>query len=69
MALDRYQTLMTVVDLGSLTRAAENLGCTQSAVSHSIDALEKELGFALLRRSRAGVSLTDEGERLLPAVR
>ncbi len=69
MALDKYQTLMTVVDTGSLTRAAESLGCTQSAVSHCIDALEKELGFAVLRRSRAGVRLTNEGERLLPAVR
>ena len=69
MALDKYQTLMTVVDLGSLTRAAEQLGCTQSAVSHSLDALEKELGFAIIKRSRAGVRLTSEGERLLPAVR
>ena len=69
MALDKYETLMNVVELGSLTRAAAQLGCTQSAVSHSIDALEKELGFAVLKRSRAGVRLTDEGERLLPAVR
>ena len=69
MALDKYQTLMTVVDTGSLTRAAEQLGCTQSAVSHCLDALEKELGFAVLKRSRAGVRLTNEGERLLPAVR
>jgi len=69
MALDKYQTLMMVVDSGSFTRAAEQLGCTQSAVSHCLDALEKELGFALLKRSRAGVRLTSEGERLLPAVR
>ena len=44
-------------------------GCTQSAVSHCLDTLESELGFTILRRSRAGVMLTDEGERLLPAVR
>ena len=69
MALDKYQTLMTVVDSGSLTKAAAELGCTQSAVSHCLDALEKELGFALLTRNRAGVKLTSEGERLLPAVR
>ena len=69
MALDRYATLMTVVETGSLTRAAEQLGCTQSAVSHCLDTLESELGFTILRRSRAGVMLTDEGERLLPAVR
>ena len=69
MALDKYQTLMSVVDCGSLTRAAAELGVTQSAVSHSLDSLEKELGFTVIRRSRAGVQLTSEGERLLPAVR
>ena len=69
MALDKYQTLMSVVDCGSLTRAAAELGVTQSAVSHSLDSLEKELGFTVIRRSRAGVQLTGEGERLLPAVR
>ena len=65
----QYQALMTVLELGSFTKAAEKLGCTQSAVSHIIEALERELGFALIKRSRAGVFLTTEGERLLPAVR
>ena len=69
MTLEKYQTLMSVVDCGSLTRAAAELGVTQSAVSHSLDSLEKELGFTVIRRSRAGVQLTNEGERLLPAVR
>ena len=45
MSIDKYRTLTVVVETKSLTRAAAELGCTQSAVSHSIDALEKELGF------------------------
>ena len=69
MNLSKYEALAAVVEQGSLTRAAALLGCTQSAVSHSIDSLEKELGFPLLKRGRAGVRLTAEGERLLPAVR
>lgn len=69
MTLAKYQALLSVVEQGSFTRAAEELECTQSAVSHSIDSLERELGFALVRRSRAGVRLTGEGERLMPAVR
>lgn len=69
MTAEKYQVFMTVVEQGNLTRAAELLGCTQSAVSHSIHALEEELGFTLLMRGRGGVRLTDEGERLLPAVR
>lgn len=69
MSLMKYRTLAAVVETGSLTRAADELGCTQSAVSHSIDSLEKELGFALLLRKRSGIKLTNEGERLMPAVR
>lgn len=69
MSLSKYQTLMTVVELGSLTRAASVLGCTQSAISHSINSLEQELGFAIIKRGRAGVRLTVEGETLMPSVR
>lgn len=69
MSLTKYRMLQTVVELGSLTAAGKAMGCTQSAVTHSIDSLEKELGFPLLKRGRAGVKLTAEGERLMPAVR
>ena len=69
MNLAKYEALAATVEQGSLTLAARTLGCTQSAISHSIDGLEKELGFAILKRGRAGVSLTAEGERLMPAVR
>ena len=69
MNLTKYKTLATVVELESLTQAARQLNVTQSAVSHTLDSLEKDLGFTVLKRSRAGVSLTGEGERLMPAVR
>ena len=69
MNISKYQTFLKVVELGSLTRAAEALGYTQSGVSHIIGSLEEELGFALLTRSRAGVQLTADGERVLPAIR
>lgn len=69
MSLSKYKTLIAVVESGSFTRAAAALGCTQSAVSHSLDSLEGELGFALIKRGRSGVKLTGEGERLLPSVR
>ena len=66
---EKYRALLAAVELDSFTRAAEELGCTQSAVSHMITSLERELGFRLLRRTRSGISLTDEGERMLSAVR
>lgn len=67
--IGKYQTFLKVVELGSLTRAAEALGLTQSGVSHTINSLEEELGFTLLVRSRSGARLTAEGERVLPAMR
>lgn len=69
MSLKKYEAFVKVVDLGSLTRAAAALGYTQSGVSHMINALEEEFGFTLLRRSRSGVRLTAEGERVLATLR
>ena len=60
---------MAAIETGSLTEAAEKLGCTQSAVSHAIAGIEEELGFGVIKRGRSGVRLTDEGERILPSIR
>ena len=57
------------METGSLTAAAKREGLTQSAVSHCIAELEKELGFSVINRGRGGVRLTAEGERIMPYVR
>ncbi|KQS59460.1 LysR family transcriptional regulator [Rhizobium sp. Leaf371] len=49
----------------SFTRAAAQLGLSQSGVSHSIRGLEERLGVRLLTRTTRSVSPTPEGERLL----
>ena len=69
MSIKKYETLLKTVDLGSLTKASEVLGYTQSAISHIISGLEDEMGLRLLIRDRSGVRLTEEGKRILPAVR
>lgn len=69
MSVSKYELFIKVVELGGLTKAAEHFGCTQSAVSHAINALESEIGLSLITRSRAGVRLTPDGERLLPFVK
>jgi len=69
MIVSKYRAFMAVLEQGGLSAAAEQLGCTQSAVSHSIASLEEELGFTLLIRNRSGIRLTDEGERIAPAIR
>ena len=51
-----------------LRKAADILGLTPSAISHAISSMENELGFSVLNRSKAGVTLTNYGENLLPYV-
>lgn len=67
--MNRYKALLKVVEVGSYTKAAEILGYTQPALSQMIASLEKQIGITLLHRSRYGVKLTPEGERLLPTIR
>ena len=52
----------------SFTRAAEELGMTQAAVSYQIKLLEERVGGPLFLRGPRGVTLTDTGRRLAPAV-
>jgi LysR family glycine cleavage system transcriptional activator len=52
----------------SFTRAAEELGMTQAAVSYQIKRLEQRLGIALFRRASRKVVLTRAGEQLSPVV-
>lgn len=69
MTASKYEVFIKVAELGGLTRAAAALGCTQSNVSHIINALEDEFGFPLFTRGRGGAKLTPDGQRILPAVR
>ncbi len=69
MSIKRYEIFLKTVDLGSLTKASQLLGYTQSAISHMIVGLEEELGVRLLVRGRTGVTPTEEAELLMPAIR
>ena len=71
MAKPNFNDLLafvTVARVGSFTRAAVQLGVTQSAVSQVVSALEARLKIRLLTRTTRSVSLTAAGERLLDAV-
>lgn len=69
LSIGKYEIFHTVVELGSLTKASEALNISQSGVSHAIASLEKELGFSLLTRNKAGIRLTVNGERMLLYIR
>ena len=69
METARLKAFIEATERGSIKAAAESLGYTPSAISQLISALEKELGLTLLKRSQKGVSLTADGEALVPLVR
>jgi len=56
--------LAIVVELGSVTRAAERLNITQPTLSRTIKVIEGKVGSAVLRRDRYGVTPTEIGARL-----
>lgn len=66
--MKRYLALQKIVSLGSFTKAARSLGCTQSSISQMISSLEDELSTKILLRSRNGVTLTPEGRELYPSI-
>ncbi len=67
--LNALQIFETVARHRSFTRAAEHLCLTQGAVSRQILALEDYYQFPLFKRHAKGLTLTAEGELLLPAVK
>lgn len=69
MNIKKYEAFMRAVELGSLSRAAVELGYTQSGISHMMQSLEEELGFALMVRTSSGIRPNPEGEVLLPIIR
>jgi len=63
------QQLVAVVDAGSVTRAAQQLGVTQSAVSHQLDKLRTITGDPLFVKSGRGIVATSRAQRLADEAR
>ncbi|WEL57582.1 LysR family transcriptional regulator [Pseudomonas kermanshahensis] len=63
--IDSLRAFKTVLDLGGVTRAAEKLHLTQSAVSHKISRLEEKLGRPILFKGPNGLMPTADGSHLL----
>ena len=71
-AADRIElmnTFVRIVEAGSLSAAATQLRTTQPTVSRRLQALEKQLGLRLLRRSTHALKLTEDGERCFARAR
>ncbi|HYQ53511.1 MAG TPA: LysR family transcriptional regulator [Pseudomonas sp.] len=65
MKLHQIKALVTINQCGSINEASQLLHVTQPALSRSIKELEHELGLTLLQRSHRGMSLTEEGQRII----
>ena len=69
MDTEKCTALLCVLERGSITAAADELGYTVSGISRMMAALEAESGFPLLIRSRNGVCPTEECKSLLPTIK
>jgi DNA-binding transcriptional LysR family regulator len=61
MSINKYEIFEEIIKTGSFTKASESLHVTQSAVSHAVASLEKELGITLFHREPRSIQLTPEG--------
>ncbi len=68
MSIYSYKIFLEVVNNGSFVKTAEKMNLSPSAISHAVKGIEKEFGFPLFIRNRAGAVLTENGERLLPYI-
>lgn len=66
MNISKYEAFLKTIEVGTLTKAAEQLGYTQSGMTHMLNALENECGVKLLTRDRTGVNATSDGIQLIP---
>ena len=65
----RLTIFATIVQAGSISRAAIELGCDKSAVSRQLTRLEAEFGSQLIRRTTRGMALTEVGSLVLQEAR
>ncbi|MFL9876933.1 LysR family transcriptional regulator [Herbaspirillum rhizosphaerae] len=61
--IELIQTFVRIVQAGSLSAAAQQLGTTQPTISRRLQLLERSMGLRLLQRSTHAMKLTEDGER------
>lgn len=67
--IDALRALCAISDCGGVTRAADHMALSQSAVSHKIKRLEQQIDCQLLARRPGGTLFTDAGQELLDRAR
>jgi LysR family nitrogen assimilation transcriptional regulator len=64
MDLQQLRVFLKVAELEHITRASQDLGFSQPAVTKAMQRLEQEIGLALIKRRKKGVVLTPAGHLL-----
>lgn len=65
MHIEQLEYIIEVAKRGTISKAAESLHVSHSAISQSISNLETELGIPIFKRSRSGTICTEEGKSVL----
>lgn len=68
MSILKYRALLTTIECGSQTKAAQVLNYTQPGISHMIQSLEEEFGFPLVNRTKDGILPTPEFNQIKPVL-
>lgn len=68
MRTEQLHYFLTTIESGSFAKASKELNISSSALRESIDSLETEFGVKLLERSKQGVTLSDKGRNMYPAM-
>lgn len=69
MTLNQIKIFLATVEIGNLTKAAKQVGITQSAASSAISALEDLYQIKLFKREGRSIVLSDQGQQFLPAAK
>ncbi len=65
MNIEQLEYVIEVAKQGTISKAAEKLHVSHSAISQSLSSLESELGLIIFKRSRSGTICTEEGKKVL----
>ena len=68
MNVQKLSIILEAVRCGSMSKAAEELGYTQSGLTYTVNTVESELGFPIVIRDTTGIRLSPEGQELLPYI-
>lgn len=64
MEIKHFRLIKTIAEEGNISKSSDKLFLTQSAISHQLKDLERQLGFQVFRRARQQWKLTEEGQEL-----